>query len=80
MKKDAVERELVVCGRYLRSLGESFGALAAELRRERKNGSLSITRGREATSQELSEIRSQTAEGQTELFEGDCDAGSSPFD
>ena len=43
MKWDAVERELLVVGTQLASLGRSFVALSAELHKERQFGSLSIT-------------------------------------
>jgi len=59
MKLDAVERELVVCGRHLHSLATAFTALACELRREREGGSLSITRSADADSQALAEIKNR---------------------
>jgi len=57
VRLDAVERELVICGRHLHSLAVAFTALAAELRREREGDSLSISRGVDADGQALAEIK-----------------------
>ncbi len=48
MRWDKVERDLVILARDLRNVAESLTSLGASLRQERLNGSLGITRSREA--------------------------------
>ena len=45
MRWDALERDLVVLAGELRKVSVSLTSLGHELRRERQNGSLRITRG-----------------------------------
>ena len=45
MRWDTVERDLVILARDLRAVAGSLTSLGAQLRKERLNGSLSLTRG-----------------------------------
>ena len=45
MERDALERELWIISTQLSKLSDSFGALAAELTKDRKFGSKSVMRG-----------------------------------
>ena len=45
MRWDTVERDLVILARDFRAVASSLTSLGAQLRKERLNGSLSITRG-----------------------------------
>ncbi len=80
MRYDGVERDLFVLSVELTRAVASIRSLVSELRRERGAGSLSITREREPTPQELSEIKSDGAqpwlfpEELNEVFETDASA------
>ena len=69
MRWDALERDLVVLSGELRKVSVSLVSLAHELRRERQNGSLSITRSDATATDTDVDSNSGGPKAQSNLFD-----------